>query len=84
MKNWCENCKCVIDDDDLEIYEEPSEYFGRPVFEKFWVCPNCGEIPAEYNHQDKECEDCVFFEQEECPWGGHFDHVCGDFVGEDE
>ena len=25
MKYWCENCKSVLDEDDLELYQEPSE-----------------------------------------------------------
>lgn len=85
MKYWCENCKEVIEEDDLSYYGEPSEYFGRPVEEPFWVCPNCGDIPVEYDHQDKECEDCVFFEMEECPWYGYSrETICGSFVGVDE
>ena len=84
MKYWCEHCKSVLDEDDLELYQEPSEAWGHTVYEDWWVCPNCGHVVVEYEHQDKECEDCVLFEQEECPWGGHFDHICGDFVAEDE
>lgn len=71
MKYWCNDCKCVLDEDELEKYEEPSEYFGRPVYETWWVCPHCGDVPAEYDNQDKACEDCVFFEQEECPYFGY-------------
>lgn len=84
MKYWCENCKSVIDEDNLKKHQEPSEAWGHTVYEDWWLCPNCGEVPVEYDNQDKECEDCVFFEMEECPYGGHCGQICSDFIGEDE
>ena len=81
MKYWCENCKSVIDEDDLELYQEPSEAWGHKVYEDWWLCPNCGEQPVEYDNQDKTCEDCTFYGEEECPYGfeGARESVCGDF-----
>lgn len=80
MKWYCEECKCVLDDEDLEKYEEPSEAWGHTVYEEFWVCPNCGGNVVEYDNQDKTCEECVFYEMEECPWfGGSRETICGDF-----
>ena len=88
MKYWCENCKEVIDEKDLESYEEPSEAWGRIVYEKFWTCPNCGDVPVEYDNQDKTCEDCVLYRSEQCTYyGGRFDeknNICTDFIGEDD
>ena len=47
MKYYCENCGSVLDEDDLEEYSEarPGAY-GAPCEETFWVCPECGNIPA--------------------------------------
>lgn len=81
MKYWCKGCKSIIDEEDLEKYEEPSEAWGHTVYEESWICSKCGEVPEEYEYQDKTCEDCVFYHEEECPygWEGWRDKVCGDF-----
>lgn len=81
MKYWCEECKCVLDEDDLELYQEPSEAWGHTVYEDWWLCPHCHSVPTEYDNQDKTCEDCVFYGEEECPygWEGARGKVCGDF-----
>ena len=81
MKYWCNGCKSIIDEEDLEKYEEPSEAWGHTVYEESWLCPNCGGVPEEYEYQDKTCEDCTFYGEEECPygWEGWRDKVCGDF-----
>ena len=86
MKYWCENCKSVLDEDDLELYQEPSEAWGHTVYEDWWLCPNCGEVPVEYDNQDKTCIDCNLFGTDKCPYGeeGRSDKVCGDFEEGDD
>ena len=84
MKYYCENCNSVIDEDDLKEYEEPSEAWGHTVYEPWWVCPNCGHVPVEYDHQDKTCEDCVLCGTDACTYGEKQKKVCGDFIGEDD
>ena len=86
MKYWCENCKSVLDEDDLELYREPSEAWGHTVYEDWWLCPNCGEVPVEYDNQDKTCIDCNLFGTDKCPYGeeGRSDKVCEDFLDEEE
>ena len=81
-KYWCDNCKIVLDEDELEKYDEPRPAaYGQPCWETFWVCPCCHDIPTEYDYQDKTCEDCTFYGEEECPygWEGAREKVCGDF-----
>ena len=83
MKYWCENCKSVLDEDELEKIEEPRPWaYGQPCWEEFWVCPCCNDIPSEYDYQDKTCIDCELFGSEECPYGeeGKKGKVCGDFT----
>ena len=60
MKYYCENCGSVLDEDNLAEYSEgrPGAY-GAPCSEIFYVCPCCGNIPGEYNYQDKTCADCI-------------------------
>lgn len=81
MKYWCENCKSVLDEDDLELYQEPSEAWGHTVYEDWWLCPHCHEQPVEYDNQDRTCEECVHFGKEECCYGEcrKDGKVCGDF-----
>lgn len=79
-KCFCNECKSVLDEDDLVKYEEPSEAWGHTVYEDWWVCPNCGHVPVEYDYQDKTCTDCSLVGTDECPWGGERKTVCGDFL----
>ena len=81
MKYWCSECKSVLDEDELEKYQEPSEAWGHTVYEDWWLCPHCHGVPVEYDNQDKTCEDCAFYEDAECPygWEGKRGKICGDF-----
>jgi len=88
MKYYCENCGSVLDEDDLEEYSEgrPGAY-GAPCEETFWVCPECGHIPAEYDYQDKTCGNCIIHGTDACPYG--FDRsadekICSDFMEDEE
>ena len=85
MKYYCENCGSVLDEDDLVEYSEgrPGAY-GAPCEETFWVCPECGHVPAEYEYQDKTCCDCIHKETDACPYGGEYIKVCGDFLEDEE
>lgn len=84
-KYYCPECKMVLEEDDLVKYQEPSEAWGHTVYEDWWVCPNCGEVPVDYDNQDKTCEDCVFYEMEECKYNGHArETICDEFIGEGE
>lgn len=84
MKYYCDECKTVLDENDLdEVSEGRPGAFGAPCEETFYVCPECGNIPAEYNYQDKSCSDCVNNGTDACPYGGEYIKVCGDFLEEE-
>ena len=53
----CTNCKEEFREPDLRTYEEPSEYWGRPVSEKFTVamCPHCASEDIEEVNECKIC-----------------------------
>ena len=85
-KYYCENCKMVIEPDELEEVDDPRPgAYGQPCWETFYVCPCCGEIPTVYEYQDKTCADCILFGTDACSYGGEKDgEVCGDFTEEEE
>lgn len=56
-KYKCPDCGKIMDEDELEVYEEPSEAWGHTVYEKFWLCPDCGGTPEEYYGDDEEEEE---------------------------
>ena len=37
--NLCEKCRSEL----VEVRDQQGEHFGRPVFEKIWICPVCRE-----------------------------------------
>lgn len=86
MKYYCENCGIVLDEDNLKEYSEgrPGAY-GAPCSETFYVCPECGHIPGEYNNQDKTCKECVLYRTDACCYGGENPNgkVCGDYLGDE-
>jgi len=85
-KFYCDNCKLVLEPDDLEEVEDPRPgAYGQPCCETFYVCPECGDIPSVYDYQDKTCKDCELCGTEECPYGEERKDgkVCGDFVEEE-
>lgn len=54
MKYFCENCKSIIDEQDLRMREDKGDFNNPPYNEEY--CPNCG------------AED--LWETEECIWCG--------------
>lgn len=49
MLYYCEECKMIIREEDLDHQEEyQGEAWGHDVSRDIWVCPCCGEIPEEY------------------------------------
>ena len=86
MKYYCDECKTVLDENDLEEVSEPrSGAFGAPCSEIFYVCPCCGSIPGEYDYQDKTCKECVLYRTDACCYGGENPNgkVCGDYLGDE-
>ena len=53
----CLDCKEIFDEPDARTWEEVSEYWGRPVGEKFteYTCPSCGSDDIE---EMNECSIC--------------------------
>ena len=60
---YCLSCKKIIDEDDIERYEEPSEAWGHTVYEEWSLCPYCHEpiesdilqIPCLYCDNNDKC-----------------------------
>ena len=48
MDFYCSECDMLIQEEDVVHWNEPSEYFGRPVCEHWVMCPSCGEPVSEY------------------------------------
>ena len=83
MKYYCDECKIVLDEDNLDEVSDPRPgAYGAPCSETFYVCPCCGNIPGEYDYQDKTCGDCALHNTDACCFGGQSPKakVCGDFV----
>ena len=58
MRYYCNNCGRFIEEEDLDTREEcVGEFWGRPAYEKFDVCPHCGSdevIPEEESEEEDE------------------------------
>lgn len=53
----CDECELVFREDDAEIEEELiGEAWGRPIYERWLICPKCGQPVGEYDG-DEEPED---------------------------
>ena len=53
----CNECGLVFREDDAEIEEELiGEAWGRPIYEKWLLCPKCNQPVGEYDG-DEEPED---------------------------
>lgn len=53
----CNECGLVFREDDAEIEEELiGEAWGRPIYERWLICPKCGQSVGEYDG-DEEPED---------------------------
>ena len=53
----CSNCGLIFREDDAEIEEcLLGEAWGRPIYERYLLCPKCGETAGEYDG-DEEPED---------------------------
>ena len=50
----CNECELVFREDDAEIEEELiGEAWGRPIYEKFLICPKCGQPVGEYGGDEE-------------------------------
>ena len=58
MYYYCKDCKAKYDEDEVNVYEEPSEAWGHIVYEEFLLCPKCGESVSE----DLPCFSCKNYE----------------------
>ena len=57
-----------VREEDVKIYRETYEAWGRPVDEEFQLCPNCGEQLSEYcpwEHDEEPEEFYNFFKEQE-------------------
>jgi hypothetical protein len=64
---YCEECKMVIREEDLDEQEYfLGEAWGRPIYDKEFHCPCCGEVPVEYIEpsvfDDEEIEEPKMYE----------------------
>lgn len=48
MEYYCSECKKVIDEEEVDTWEEPTEAWGHTVYEEWLVCPYCREPVSEY------------------------------------
>ena len=50
----CNECGLVFREDDAEIEEELiGEAWGRPIFERWLVCPKCNQPVGEYDGDEE-------------------------------
>ena len=54
MDFYCRYCDMIIREDDVTVEEEPSEAWGHTVYEKWYLCPKCGEPVGENYEEDKK------------------------------
>ncbi len=54
MDFYCSGCDMIIREDDVTVEEEPSEAWGHTVYEKWYLCPRCGEPVGENYEEDKK------------------------------
>ena len=48
MDFYCGECDMVIREEDVDTFYQPSEAWGHIVYEKFPICPKCGEPVGEF------------------------------------
>ena len=53
MDYFCEECDMIIREEDVTIEEEASEAWGHIVYERWVLCPKCGETVGR-NYEDEE------------------------------
>ena len=83
---YCSNCRRIWREEDLtDIEESRGEFWGRPCYETFAVCPECLEIPSEYVEPIRYCKDCDYFTDDGCKVNplpcGEEDEICELFEG---
>ena len=44
---YCKGCKKLIEEDEVEVYKEPSEAWGHTVYEEFLLCPYCSDVVSD-------------------------------------
>ena len=50
----CNECELVFREDDAEIEEELiGEAWGRPIYERWLICPKCGQPVGEYDGDEE-------------------------------
>lgn len=50
----CSNCGLIFREDDAEIEEcLLGEAWGRPIYERYLLCPKCGETAGEYDGDEE-------------------------------
>lgn len=50
----CSNCGLIFREDDAEIEEELiGEAWGRPIHERWLICPKCGQPVGEYDGDEE-------------------------------
>lgn len=50
----CNECELVFREDDAEIEEELiGEAWGRPIYERWLICPKCGQPVREYDGDEE-------------------------------
>ena len=57
---YCEHCKTKYDEDEVEVYKEPSEAWCHTVYEEFLLCPYCGDVVKDTDSLfgSIHCKDC--------------------------
>lgn len=57
---YCKCCKKIIEEDEVEVYKEPSEAWGHIVYEEFLLCPYCGDVVSDTDSLfgNIPCKDC--------------------------
>lgn len=49
----CDNCGKIFEEPKI-VQESRGEYFGRPAYEDWAVCPFCGDDDLEYDYEMEE------------------------------
>lgn len=55
---YCRNCKRIFREDDVQEKESYlAEAWGRPIYEKYYYCPECGDEVGAHNGEPYEYDE---------------------------